>query len=205
MTTINFSVGIVKATPARYGIRAPKGGCTVNGRTFKGGQFCLPFDPANPHGKPAAPVIVPAPAKVAITGFTYTVREIPAGECGTVAYRMHRIDTNHTYDVIRNHFGEVTCDCPDYECRRAGTGQMCKHGAKLVELGMIPAPARPEPEPAFDGVAMLGWARAHDAVGRVSATGRGMGFGGYIKSWTVKQATAVYFALETATVEGGVR
>jgi hypothetical protein len=118
--------------------RAPKGGCTVDGRVFKGGQFCLPFDPIDPHGVEA--LVETKAARVAIHGFTYTVREIPAGECGTVAFEMHRTDTNHTYHVVRNHYGLVTCDCPDYLFRHEGSAGMCKHGSRLVELGMIATP-----------------------------------------------------------------
>jgi hypothetical protein len=214
MTTIDFSIGIVKPITTRYGIRAPKGGCTVTGRTFKGGQFCYPFDASNPHSQPIAapaPVVVPAasptPFKVAINGFTYTVREIDPGECGTVAFRMHRIDTNNTYDVIRNHFGEVTCDCPDYEMRRAGTGQICKHGSRLVELGMIPAPSHSvrqvEPEAPFDGRALWAYARDRRAIPAVIAFGRANDYPRMVVQWSVEQATAAYYEIVEA-VEGMV-
>jgi hypothetical protein len=82
----------------------------------------------------------PEPARFAIHGFTYTAREVPAGECGSVAFAVHRPDTNHTYHVIRDNFDVVKCDCPDFLMRHDGTGRMCKHGSKLVELGLIPAP-----------------------------------------------------------------
>ena len=85
-------------------------------------------------------VAEPAPAKLAIHGFTYEAREIPAEECGTIAYEFIKVEMNNHYHVIRNHFGEVTCDCPDYVLRRDGTGRMCKHGVGLVEAGLIPAP-----------------------------------------------------------------
>jgi hypothetical protein len=202
MSTISIPAGIVK--PNRHGIRAPKGGCTVGGKLFKGGQFCLPFDPAHPHGQPAPVVVAPAPVVIPINGFTYEVREIPAGECGTVAYRMTKRETNNAYDVIRNHFGEVTCDCPDYEFKRAGTGRMCKHGAKLVELGMIPAPGHPRPvetDPQFDGRALYGWARARNAVAVVAAFGRANDFPGRIVDWTATQATTAYYEAADA-VEG---
>ena len=35
---------------ARYGVRAPKGGCTVAGKVYRGGQFSLAYDASNPHG-----------------------------------------------------------------------------------------------------------------------------------------------------------
>jgi hypothetical protein len=84
---------------------------------------------------------VPLAAEFSIHGFRYAAREIPAGECGTVAFELYRPDTNHHYHVIRDGHGLVACDCPDYLMRREGTGAMCKHGSKLVELGMIPAPS----------------------------------------------------------------
>ncbi len=40
----------------RHGLRAPKGGCTVNGKFYAGGQFCLPYNPADPHGLNSKPV-----------------------------------------------------------------------------------------------------------------------------------------------------
>jgi hypothetical protein len=127
----------------RYGLRAPKGGCTVGGKVYKGGQFCLPFDPANPHN-----VVVEAqPIKVAITGFVYEVAPIPAGECGSVAFSMHKTATNNTYHILLDNHGELTCDCPDFEFRRAGTGQPCKHGRSLIELGMV-NPSIPARQPA---------------------------------------------------------
>jgi hypothetical protein len=169
--------------PSRHGLRAPKGGCTVGGKLFKGGQFCLPFDPENPHGlevETTAPALEPAPenprdswpiwtdeerwaiteppgsgldltgfapridgpapVRLSINGFVYAAREIPAGECGSVAFELHRIDTNHHYHDIRDHFGLVTCDCPSYVFTHEGTNGLCKHGRRLVELGMIPAP-----------------------------------------------------------------
>lgn len=86
----------------------------------------------------------PAPVKLAIFGFTYTVRPIDPGECGTVAFELYKADTGHHYHVIRDHFGIVACDCPDYLFRREGTGQPCKHGAALVAKGLVPAPS-PEP------------------------------------------------------------
>ena len=85
-------------------------------------------------------VAEPATVKLAIHGFTYEAREIPAGECGTVAYEVLKIETNNRYAVIRNHFGEVTCDCPDYVLRQEGTGRMCKHGVGVVEAGLVPTP-----------------------------------------------------------------
>jgi hypothetical protein len=164
--TIPFTVGI--ARPARIGReRAPKGGIEVAGRFYKGGQLlpatASPTPTANPRdswpawtdqrwtiaASPASdidltafapPVSPPAPTKLAIYGFTYTAREIPAGECGSVAFELKKVETNNHYHVIRDHYGLVKCDCPDFLMRHDGTGQMCKHGSRLVELGMVPPP-----------------------------------------------------------------
>lgn len=72
----------------------------------------------------------------------YTPTEIPAGECGTVAYRLTKSDGSH-YNVVRTRLGSVECDCPDYTYRREGTACMCKHGAALVDAGLIRAPRKP--------------------------------------------------------------
>ena len=120
--------------------RAPKGGATspVNDRFYKGGQFW----PARPAGPDIIDLIdEPAPITLAIYGFGYTVRLIDAGECGTVAYEMHRTDTNHTYHVIRTHHGLVKCDCGDYLFRHDGTASTCKHGSALVAKGLMAAPS----------------------------------------------------------------
>jgi hypothetical protein len=111
--------------------RAPRGGVVseVNGRFYKGGRFL-----------PAAPAV--EPVKVAITGFVYSVAPVAvAPEIGTVAYELHKLDTGNRYHVVRDGFGLVRCDCPDYEFRRDGTGPLCKHGAALVAKGLVPAPS----------------------------------------------------------------
>jgi len=66
----------------RYGIRAPRGGCTVAGKFYRGGQFCLPYDPANPHGvRMAAPAPSPRPAlDITTTDGTITVADPMTGD-----------------------------------------------------------------------------------------------------------------------------
>jgi hypothetical protein len=77
---------------------------------------------------------------IAISDTRYTVDEIPAGECGTKAFRLtKRGGDRATYDVIRRHDDTVACDCPDYLYRHDGTVGLCKHGRALVELGLMPA------------------------------------------------------------------
>ena len=209
-----ISVKSSTVTHARHAIRAPRGGCTVEGRVYRGGQFCRPFDPANPHGRPAEPTR-PAGIALNILGANYSAREIPAGECGTIAYAVEKWSTGARYDVIRNHFGEVTCDCPDFEFRRQGTAAMCKHGNALGPGRNDPI-ARPAPRPGRRARArvrarvrrsgaLYGWASARGIVEAVSRVGRAMGFGGYIKRWSAEEATEVYFAIEAAVVEGGAQ
>lgn len=81
-----------------------------------------------------------APTKLAINGFTYEAREIPAGECGTVAFEVLKVETNNHYHVIRDAYGLVKCDCPDYLMRHDGTAAMCKHGKALVSMGLVKTP-----------------------------------------------------------------
>jgi len=136
-TWVNPSIA---TNPDRHGLRAPRGGCTVAGKLYRGGQFCRPFDPANPHGVEATPSVT-LPASVSIHGFVYEVKPVPvAPEIGSVAFDLHKLDTGNNYVVMRSAHGLVLCDCGDYLFRHAGTGAMCKHGSRLVELGMVPAP-----------------------------------------------------------------
>jgi hypothetical protein len=88
---------------------------------------------------------------VEINDARYSVDEIPAGECGTKAFRLtkHSARDGGTYDVIRQHDGIVACSCPDYIGRHQGNGYgLCKHGRSLVELGLMAAPLAPEFAPA---------------------------------------------------------
>ncbi len=126
----NFAIGI-----DRYR-RAPKGGCVAGGKFYAGGQFignlAVEVEEAQPE---------PAPVVVGIHGFTYVVEgiAIPA-EIGTHAFEMHKRGTSTSYFLVRDNYGEVRCDCPSFEFRKAGTGEPCKHGKKLIEMGLIPSP-----------------------------------------------------------------
>ena len=137
-----ISIG-VQPTPARLRDRAPKGGAAspVNERFYKGGQF-WPARPAGPDVVALMNEPAPEPIRLAIYGFTYTVRPIAvAAECGTAGFEMHRIDTGNTYHVHRDNYGCVKCDCGDYLFRHDGTATTCKHGSALVAKGLIPAPS----------------------------------------------------------------
>jgi len=66
----------------------------------------------------------------------------PAGEFGTKAFRLVKKSGGEgVYDVVRTHDGLVSCDCASYEVSHKGTVSMCKHGAALVSLGLLDAPA----------------------------------------------------------------
>lgn len=129
MDAMNFAAGLVIRD--RY-TRAAKGGTTIGGKFYRGGQFCpaaLPDDLASL----LAPEVSPRITRQTIAGFVYAVAPAPWG------LDLHRIDTNHTYSV-RAEAGRVTCTCPDYAHRKAGTSALCKHGKAMVDAGVIKAP-----------------------------------------------------------------
>src|SRR4051812_28635403 len=78
---------------------------------------------------------------ISINDVRYDADEIPAGECGTRAWRLCKRSGDHAvHDVLRTHAGIVECSCPDYIARHQGNGYgICKHGRALVELGLMPA------------------------------------------------------------------
>lgn len=78
---------------------------------------------------------------ILINAVPYDVEPIPAGEFGSIAFRLSKqMGDGAVYDVVRTHLGLVECDCPDYEARHRGNGfGCCKHGRALVELGMVAA------------------------------------------------------------------
>jgi hypothetical protein len=79
---------------------------------------------------------------LAIKGVPYAAEAIDAGECGTAAFRLCKLAGDfEVYDVVRTWYGEVTCDCADFEFRRRGTGLgPCKHGRACVDAGLMEAP-----------------------------------------------------------------
>jgi len=134
MTSYTATAPIVKANDGRYGLRAPKGGCTVDGKVYRGGSFCPPYRIDNPHALPA----------VEIKGASYLVRPIPAGECGVSAVRLTKLASHESYDVIRHHDGLVACDCPSYIFTHEGKSTTCKHGMACMVHGLLPvAPILP--------------------------------------------------------------
>jgi hypothetical protein len=78
-----------------------------------------------------------------IKAVPYSVEEIPAGEHGTIAFRLVKLEGDEAvYDVVRTWYGTVECDCGDYQFRRKGlTLSPCKHGKALVDAGLIEAPS----------------------------------------------------------------
>ena len=74
-----------------------------------------------------------------IAGNSYFATPIPPHEEGTAAVRLLK-DDGRVYDLILTHSGLLSCDCPDYVCRKLGTPDTCKHGKACVDAGLIPAP-----------------------------------------------------------------
>lgn len=73
-----------------------------------------------------------------------------AGDEGEMVVRLsnHR-DPSAVYDVTRDEFGTVRCDCPDFLFRAEPAGDLCKHARAVAVAGLIPArrPAALPPTP----------------------------------------------------------
>ena len=122
-------------------LRAPRGGILVGVRRYRGGVFLPPA--ARPALEALARVAAAAasagPVVVGIAGFSYRVEPRPiAPAVGSVAFSLHDLDRNRLHQVHRDCSGQVVCTCGDFAFRREGTGRPCKHGRRLVELGLIP-------------------------------------------------------------------
>jgi hypothetical protein len=75
------------------------------------------------------------------SGRIYQAEELPIhGSMGTRAFRVYKPDGSDTYDVNLDSYGVLQCSCPDYQCRKKGTDQLCKHGDSLVSAGLMPKP-----------------------------------------------------------------
>ena len=123
-------------------LRAPRGGILVGDRRYRGGVFLPPA--ARPALEALARVAAAAasagPVVVGIAGFSYRIEPRPiAPAVGSVAFSLHDLDRNRLHHVHRDPAGVVACDCGDYVFRRAGTSALCKHGRRLIELGLISA------------------------------------------------------------------
>ena len=130
----------LNARPAR--LRSPRGGIVVAGRQYRGGVF-LP-EAARPAVEALARVAsahaAAAPVVIGVAGFAYRLEPLAiAPAVGSVAFSLADLDRNRLHHVHRDVAGQVVCDCGDFTFRRCGTGQPCKHGRRLVELGLIPA------------------------------------------------------------------
>jgi hypothetical protein len=74
-------------------------------------------------------------------GRLYEFEELPIhASIGSKAFRVYRPDGLEFHDVHRTRFGTVECSCGDYQCRKKGTTLLCKHGASLVDAGLMPRP-----------------------------------------------------------------
>ena len=142
-TTLSPTATTTAPTVRPTRLRAPAGGLLVGDRQYRGGVY-LPAS-ARPAleavAAKAATVARVEPVMIGIMGFSYRVESISIDpEIGDTAFNLHDTDRNRLYSVHRDQAGEVVCDCGDYVFRKAGTGSTCKHGRRLVELGLIPAP-----------------------------------------------------------------
>jgi hypothetical protein len=98
-----------------------------------------PTSPAPTHVS-APPLPLDLALVVVIRGVGYQVTPLDPGPDHTRAWRLSKSD-GEVYDVGRDHFGLTTCTCPHYEFRlRGNSASPCKHGAALIQLGLI-APA----------------------------------------------------------------
>lgn len=94
--------------------------------------------PAPTHGSaPALPLDLAL--VVVIRGVGYQVTPLNPGPDHTRAWRLAKSD-GEVYDVCRGCDGLTTCTCAHYTYRLEGTSAVCKHGAALIQLGLI-APA----------------------------------------------------------------
>ncbi len=124
-------------------LRAPAGGLEVDGRFYRGGAY-LPESARQALevvASKAARVSVAEPVEVGILGYVYTVRSVPiSASVGTVAFLVTpKHKPTEAYHLHHDVQGETVCSCADWEYRRKGTGPPCKHTARLIELGLIPA------------------------------------------------------------------
>jgi hypothetical protein len=99
-----------------------------------------PTPPPAQKPVPAPPLPLDLALVVVIRGVGYQVTPLDPGPDHTRAWRLAKAD-GEVYDVCRDHFDLVTCTCPHYEFRlRGNSASPCKHGAALIQLGLI-APA----------------------------------------------------------------
>lgn len=135
MTTFSQSAEIVKSSDGRYGLRAPKGGCTVGGKVYRGGSFCPPYKVDNPHELPV----------VEVKGSSYLVEPMTPSDGQVSAVRLIKRTTKEGHEVVRLADGSVACTCPAFHY---SNGSMCKHAVHAVANGLVPvAPIEPAPLP----------------------------------------------------------
>jgi hypothetical protein len=102
----------------------------------------LPRPTPRPAQKPvpAPPLPLDLALVVVIRGVGYQVTPLDPGPDHARAWRLSKSD-GEVYDVCREHDGRTTsCTCAHYTYRLEGTSAVCKHGAALIQLGLI-APA----------------------------------------------------------------
>jgi hypothetical protein len=95
------------------------------------------------HGRTRKPAAAPhgtCRLSVTINGTSYSARPVTPADLGfglRRAWTLRRSGAD-PITVTETIEGPVTCECGDYEWRRAGlTDRPCKHGAALRALGLI--------------------------------------------------------------------
>lgn len=127
--------------PTAPRLRSPRGGLFVGERYYCPGAY-LPAD-ARPSleavAAKAARASTTAEVVIGIHGYSYGVAALAIDpSIGTSAYLLMPHDRpTEAYHVHKAASGEVQCTCGDFVFRKAGTGEACKHGRRLAELGLI--------------------------------------------------------------------
>jgi hypothetical protein len=97
-----------------------------------------PTPPARKHvSAPPLPLPLDLALVVVIRGVGYQVTPLDPGPDHARAWRLAKSD-GEVYDVCRECDGLTTCTCPHYEFRlRGNSASPCKHGAALIQLGLL--------------------------------------------------------------------
>lgn len=133
-------------------IRAPRGGFAFGGRHYPGGCYLPRAARAalEVHALKASQASTAGAITVGILGFDYRLRALPiVADDFSHKFMLTATDrAGQSYIVLASRQGETSCSCPDWEYRRKAIRGACKHTARLVELGLVPA-TRPTVLPPF--------------------------------------------------------
>ena len=190
------------AKPVR--LRAPRGGITLDGVFVPGGRFLPPTAaPAlEDLARRASAAAARGPVVIGICGYSYRVEPLAiAPAVGSHAFALVDSERGREYHLHKSIDGEVVCDCGDFAWRKAGTGQPCKHGRRLVELGLIPT--RPAVLPPFAQRAATEAPTAEPASrpGVVATPAAVAGFERWARDRMAGESTTQFRAAPDATAE----